>query len=73
MDGVTVGRMAIEDTVLMEHLPEVEYSVGLSGIATGCDVGGGNPRGTRVVGDRTTRAIFLVKCDPAATGPRATS
>jgi hypothetical protein len=70
---VTVGPIAVDDTVLLENLPEVEYSVGLSGIAPGCDVGGGNPRGARVVGDRTTRAIFLVKCDPAGTGPRSTS
>jgi hypothetical protein len=73
LNGVTADRMAVEDTVLLPNLPEAEYSVGITGIATGCDVGGGNPRGARVVGDRTTRAIFLVKCDPAVTSPRATS
>jgi hypothetical protein len=73
LNGLAVGPMAVEDTVLLRNLPEAEYSVGITGIATGCDVGGGNPRGARVVGDRTTRAIFLVKCDPAVTSPRATS
>ncbi len=73
LNGVTVGPMAAEDTVLLENLPEADYSVGLTSIATGCDVGGGNPRGARVLGDRTTRAIFLVKCDPSGTGARATS
>jgi hypothetical protein len=65
--------MAVEDTVLLGNLREAEYSVGISGIATGCDVGGGNPRGARIVGGRTTRAIILVKCDPAGTDSRATS
>jgi hypothetical protein len=73
LNGVTVGPLAVEDTVLLEKLPEAEYSVGLADIATGCDVGGGNPRGARVVGDRTTRAIFLVKCDPPVTAAPATS
>jgi hypothetical protein len=65
--------MAVEDTVVLGNLPEAEYSVGITGVATGCDVGGGNPRGARVVGERTTRAIILVKCDPAGTDFRATS
>jgi hypothetical protein len=73
LNRVSVGRMAVEDTILLENLPEAEYSVGITGIATDCDVGGGNPRGVRVVADRTTRAIFLVKCDPAVAGPRAMS
>ncbi|MGH7579962.1 MAG: hypothetical protein ACREM9_07305 [Gemmatimonadales bacterium] len=63
LNGVDVGRLGIEDTVLLRNLPKAAYSVGLDDLATRCDVGGGNPRGVRVEPDRTTRVIFLVKCD----------
>lgn len=63
LNGVGAGRMGVEDTVLLHNLPEADYSVSLAGLATGCDVGGGNPRGVRVEPHQTTRVIFLVKCD----------
>jgi hypothetical protein len=63
LNGVDAGRLAVEDTVLLRNLPEAEYAVGLGGLASGCDLGGGNPRGIQVRPDRTTRAIFPVKCD----------
>ena len=63
LNGVAVGHLGVEDTVLLRNLPQADYSVGLDGLATRCDVGGGNPRGARVEPDRTTRVIFLVKCD----------
>jgi hypothetical protein len=63
LNGVDAGRLAAEDTILLRNLPEAEYSVGLAGLASGCDVGGGNPRGIQVEPDLTTRVIFLVKCD----------
>jgi hypothetical protein len=62
LNGVGVGPIGVEDTVLLRNLPEAEYSVGLAGIATDCDGGGGNPRGIRVEGDRTIRVIFQIKC-----------
>jgi hypothetical protein len=65
LNGLPVGPMAVEDTVLLRNLPEAEYSVGLAGIATNCDSGGGNPRGVRAEGNQTTRVIFQVKCGPA--------
>jgi hypothetical protein len=61
--------MAAADTLLLRHLPEAEYSVGLSGVADNCDNGGGNPRGVRVEGGRTSRVIFQVKCRAAADPP----
>jgi len=69
LNGVGAGRMGVEDTVLLRNLPAAEYSVGITGLATNCDSGGGNPRGVRVEGDRTTRVIFLVKCYPTGSGP----
>jgi hypothetical protein len=69
LNGVGVGRIGVEDTVRLRNLPEAEYAVGIAGLATNCDSGGGNPRGVRVEGDRTTRVIFLVKCDPTGPGP----
>ena len=73
LNGVDAGPMGVEDTVLLRNLPEAEYSVGITGLATNCDNGGGNPRGARVVGGRTTRVIFQVKCDPTGSGPGPTS
>ena len=78
LNGVEFGPMAVADTVLLRNLPEAEYSVGLADVATNCDNGGGNPRGVRVEGGRTTRVIFQVKClgaggppGPAARAPRS--
>ncbi len=73
LNGITVGWMGVEDTVQLRSLPEAEYAVGLTGLATNCDNGGGNPRGVRIEGGRTTRVIFLVKCDPTDFGPGPTS
>jgi hypothetical protein len=66
LNGVEFGAMGVADTLLLRNLPEAEYSVGLAGVAANCDNGGGNPRGVRVQGGRTTRAIFLVKCRPTS-------
>jgi hypothetical protein len=71
LNGLAVEPMAVEDTVLLRNLPEAEYSVGLAEIATNCDGGGGNPRGVQVEGNRTTRVIFQVKCNPAGSEPHA--
>ena len=73
LNGLGAGRVGVEDTVLLRNLPEAEYSVGISGVAANCDSGGGNPRGVRVEGGRTTRVIFQVKCDPTGSGPGPTS
>lgn len=62
LNGVDIGPMAVEDTLLLPNVPEAEYSVGLTGIAPNCDSGGGNPRGIRVEGGRVARVIFQVKC-----------
>jgi hypothetical protein len=62
LNGVSIGHMAVEDTLLLSDLPEAEDSVGLADLAPNCDSGGGNPRGVGVQGDRTTRVIFQVKC-----------
>lgn len=64
LNGVEFGAMGVADTFLLQNLPEAEYSVGLADVAAHCDNGGGNPRGVRIQGGRTTRAIFLVKCRP---------
>jgi hypothetical protein len=68
LNGVEFGAMAVADTLLLRHLPEARYSVGLGDVAANCDNGGGNPRGVEVEGGRTTRVIFQVKCR-AAEGP----
>jgi hypothetical protein len=74
LNGVEVGGMGVEDTLVLPSLPEAEYSVGLAGIAAHCDSGGGNPRGIRVEGSRRSRVIFQVKCHPPGPGsPPSTS
>ncbi len=73
LNGLGVGPIGVEDTILLRNLPQAEYSVGLAGIAANCDSGGGNPRGIRVEGLRTTRVIFQVKCSPAGPGLGPTS
>jgi hypothetical protein len=55
--------MAPEDTVLIRGFPAAQYWVGLFNVVGTCKVGGGNPRGVRVVPPATARAIFVVKCE----------
>jgi hypothetical protein len=62
LNGVDFGAMGVADTLLLHNLPEAEYSVFLADVASNCDNGGGNPRGVLVVGNRTSRVIFQVKC-----------
>jgi hypothetical protein len=69
IDGVVFARMVAEDTLLLISAPVGMYWIGLTGVAPDCKVGGGNPRGVRVDPSVTTRAIFVVKCDPPATTP----
>lgn len=69
LDGVGFGLLEAEDTLRLISVPAVDYWVGLAAVAGHCKVGGGNPRGIRVEASRTTRVIFVVKCDPPAATP----
>jgi hypothetical protein len=62
LNGVDFGAMGVADTFLLRNLPEAEYSVALADVAANCDNGGSNPRDVPVVGNRTSRVIFQVKC-----------
>jgi hypothetical protein len=63
VNGSPAGPMAPEDTVVIRGFPAAQYWVGLVGVVETCKVGGGNPRGVRVVPPETARAIFVVKCE----------
>ena len=62
LNGVEFGPIAVADTFLLRNLPAADYAIGLAGVASNCDNGGGNPRGVRVEPGRTSRVIFQVKC-----------
>jgi hypothetical protein len=63
VNGSPAGPMAPSDTVVIRGFPAAQYSVGLFNVVETCKVGGGNPRGVRVVPPETARAIFVVKCE----------
>jgi hypothetical protein len=69
VNGAALAWMVAEDTLLLVSAPVASYWIGLTGVASHCKVGGGNPRGVRVESAVTTRAIFVVKCDPPPGSP----